>query len=66
MESEARAGGPAEAAASRLPWATGHYSNEYYVAPEVHLEGMVAHLRGGQELIGPGGVIYHAQKERRE
>jgi hypothetical protein len=45
-----------ETVASRLVWAAGYTANEDYFVGELHVEGMPAHLRRGQNLVKAGTV----------
>jgi len=53
-----------ETAASRLIWAAGYYANEDYFVRRMQIDGMPDHLRRGQKLIAPGGVVYDARLKR--
>ncbi|MDR3677965.1 MAG: hypothetical protein P4N24_20960 [Acidobacteriota bacterium] len=53
-----------ETVASRLVWAVGYSANEDYFLPELHVEGLPAHLRRGQNLVGPGGTFHNVRLKR--
>jgi len=53
-----------ETAASRLVWAVGYFANEDYFLPELHVTGLPAHLRRGQNLVGPEGEMKNARLKR--
>jgi len=53
-----------ETAASRMVWAVGYSTNEDYFVPELKVEGMPAHLKRGQNLVEPGGVVRNARLKR--
>jgi len=51
----------AETAASRLLWAVGYPTDEYYLVPEARLNELPLRLRRGQNWIGTDGVIHNAR-----
>ena len=53
-----------ETVASRLVWAVGYSANEDYFLPELHVENLPAHLRRGQNLVGPGGTFKNVRLKR--
>lgn len=52
-----------ETVAARLVWAAGYFTNEDYFLREMRIEGM-PHLRRGQKLVGPGGVVQNVRLKR--
>ena len=56
----------AEPAASRLLWAAGYSTNEFYFLPEMTVQGLPAHLHRGQKLVGPGGTMRNVDMKRLE
>jgi hypothetical protein len=55
-----------ETVASRLVWAVGYYTNEDYFVPELHVQEMPAHLKRGQNLVLPGGVVKNVRLKRHQ
>jgi len=55
-----------ETVASRFVWAVGYHADEDYFVPEVRVTGMPVHVHRGQNLIGPGGVMYNVRLKRTE
>ena len=53
-----------ETVASRLVWAVGYSANEDYFLPVLHVENLPAHLRRGQNLVGPGGTFQNVRLKR--
>ena len=53
-----------ETVASRLVWAVGYSTNEFYFLPEMRVEGLPARLRRGQNLVLPGGVLRNVDLKR--
>jgi hypothetical protein len=53
-----------ETVATRLVWAAGYYANEDYFVRDLHIDGMPAHLRRGQKLIGPSGTVHNVRLKR--
>lgn len=53
-----------ETVASRLVWAVGYSTNEDYFLPVLRVENMPAHLRRGQNLVEPGGVVRNVRLKR--
>ena len=53
-----------ETAAVRLLWAAGYFTTEDYFVSTIKVENMPAHLKRGQELVGPGGVIENVRLKR--
>ena len=55
-----------EPAASRLLWAVGYLTNEFYFLPDLTVQGLPAHLRRGQNLVGTGGAMRNVDMKRLE
>ncbi|HET7840264.1 MAG TPA: hypothetical protein VFM21_01595, partial [Terriglobia bacterium] len=55
-----------ETAASRLLWAVGYSTNEFYFLPTLKVGDLPAHLRRGQEFVGPGGIMRNVEMKRLE
>lgn len=55
-----------ETAASRLLWAVGYSPNEFYFVPTLKVDHLPAHLRRGQDLVGPGGILHNVNMKRLE
>lgn len=53
-----------EPVAANLVWAAGYFANEDYFLPEVHVSNLPAHLRRGQDKVGPGGTIHDVRLKR--
>jgi hypothetical protein len=53
----------AETAAARLVWAAGYFTRENYLLPDMHVEGLPAHLKR-HKLIEPGGTMRNASLRR--
>jgi len=53
-----------EVPASRLVWAVGYFTPEDYFLPELTIRGLPPHLRRGQELVGPGGIVRKVRLKR--
>jgi hypothetical protein len=53
-----------EAAASRIVWAVGYYTNEEWFLRELEVRGMPDHLHRGQKLIGPNGSVRNARLKK--
>jgi len=53
-----------ETVASRLVWAVGYFTNEDYFLEALRVDGMPAHLKRGQKLVGPGGTMQAARLKR--
>ena len=53
-----------ETVAARLVWAVGYPANEDYFVPELHVREMPAHLKRGQNLVLPGGVVRDVRLKR--
>ena len=53
-----------ETAAVRLLWAAGYFTPEDYFVSTLEVENMPAHLKRGQDLVGPGGVIKNVRLKR--
>jgi hypothetical protein len=53
-----------ETVASRLVWAAGYFTTEDYFAPELHVAGMPAHLRRGQNLVSADGIVRNVRLKR--
>jgi len=55
-----------EPAASRLLWAAGYSTNEFYFLPELTVKDLPGHLRRGGNLVGPGGTMRNVDMKRLE
>lgn len=55
-----------ETAASRLLWAVGYSTNEFYYLPTLNVADLPSHLRRGQNLVSPGGILHHVDMKRLE
>jgi hypothetical protein len=55
-----------ETVASRILWAVGYHANEDYFVPDLHVEGMPAHLHRGQKLVGPDGSLPNVRLKRED
>ena len=53
-----------ETAATRFVWAVGYFTTDNYLVPELRVDGLPQHLRRGQSLVGPGGVLRDARLKR--
>src|SRR5579864_1390939 len=53
-----------EVAASRLLWAAGYFTNEYYFLEDLQVQGLPAHLHRGQNLVGPDGTFHNVRLKR--
>ena len=53
-----------ETAASRLVWAVGYPTTDYYFIPELRVENMPAHLHRGQNLVAPDGTMRDVRLKR--
>jgi hypothetical protein len=53
-----------EPVAANLVWAVGYFANEDYFLPEVQIKNLPAHLRRGQELVGPNGTLHDVRVKR--
>jgi hypothetical protein len=53
-----------EAAASRLIWAVGYSTNQFYYLPELAVEGLPSHLQRGQNFVSPDGIIRRVELRR--
>jgi hypothetical protein len=53
-----------ETAASRLIWAVGYSTNQFYFAHQLRVEGLPAHLHRGQNLISPDGSLRNVELKR--
>jgi hypothetical protein len=53
-----------ETVAAHLLWAVGYFADEDYFVPSLTVENMPAHLKRGQNLLGPGGVIHNVRLKR--
>lgn len=56
--------GRPEIPASRLVWAVGYFTNEDYFLPELTVRGLPPHLRRGQDLVEPGGIVRNVRLKR--
>jgi hypothetical protein len=54
----------AEVTASRLLWAIGYPTDEYYLVPEAQLYGLPLSLRRAQHWIGTDGIVRNARLKR--
>jgi hypothetical protein len=52
-----------EAAAARLLWAVGYYTNENYYLPVMRVRGLPK-LQRGENFVFPGGLVYGARLKR--
>ena len=52
--------------ASRLVWAVGYHASEDYFVPDLQVQGMPARLHGGQQLVGPGGMVHNVRLKRED
>jgi len=55
-----------ETVATRLVWAVGYHADEDYFLPEVHVDGLPAHVHRGQKLIEAGGVMHNVRLKREQ
>jgi hypothetical protein len=53
-----------EIPASRLVWAVGYFTSEDYFLPELTIQGLPPHLKRGQDLIEPGGIVRNVRLKR--
>jgi hypothetical protein len=53
-----------EPVAANLVWAVGYFANEDYFLPEAQIKNLPAHLRRGQELVGPNGTLHDVRLKR--
>lgn len=53
-----------ETTASRLVWAVGYTTNQFYFLPQIRIQGLPAHLRRGQNLVSADGTIRRAEMRR--
>lgn len=53
-----------EPVAASLVWAVGYFANEDYFLTEVTIKNLPAHLRRGQELVGPNGTLHDVRLKR--
>jgi hypothetical protein len=53
-----------EPVAANLVWAVGYSANEDYFLQEVQIKNLPAHLRRGQELVGPNGTLHDVRLKR--
>jgi hypothetical protein len=53
-----------EVAASRLLWAAGFFTNEYYFVEELHVQGLPPHLHRGQNLVASDGTLHNVRLKR--
>ncbi len=53
-----------ETAASRLVWAAGYFADEDYFMPEIHVDGLPAHLHRGQSHVEAGGMFRDVRLKR--
>jgi hypothetical protein len=53
-----------ETAAARLVWAVGYNTNEDYFLPTIHVSGLPAHLKRGQNLLGTEGEMQNVRLKR--
>ncbi|HJZ99055.1 MAG TPA: hypothetical protein VKE70_21240, partial [Candidatus Solibacter sp.] len=54
----------AETTASRLLWAAGYVTDEYYLVPEAHIQELPPNLHRGMRWIGKDGVARNARMKR--
>jgi hypothetical protein len=55
-----------EIAASRLVWAAGYFTHEYYLVPRLQVRNMPRSLKRGQELVAQDGIMLNARLKRGE
>ena len=53
-----------ETAATRLVWAAGYFADEDYFLADMTVDGMPSHVKRGQNLVGPGGVLHNVRMKR--
>src|SRR5881296_1067973 len=53
-----------ETVAAHLLWAVGYFADEDYFVPSLTVENMPPHLKRGQNLVGPSGVIQNVRLKR--
>ena len=53
-----------ETAASRLLWAVGYSTNQFYFLPDAKVEGLPSHLRRGQNLVSADGTMRNVDMKR--
>jgi hypothetical protein len=53
-----------ETVASRLVWAVGYFANEDYFLADLQVEKMPPHLKRGQNLVGPNGLMHNVRLKR--
>jgi hypothetical protein len=53
-----------ETVASRLVWAVGYFTNEDYFLADLRVGNMPTHLKRGQNLIGPDGLMHNVRLKR--
>jgi len=53
-----------EIPASRLVWAVGYFAPEDYFLPELTVRALPPHLKRGQELVEPGGIVRNVRLKR--
>ncbi len=53
-----------ETAASRLIWAVGYQTDEYYFMPEIHVENLPVHWHRRKSPAAPGGTIRNVRLKR--
>jgi len=53
-----------ETVASRIVWAVGYRANADYFVAELHVSGLPARLRRGQNLVEAGGTVRNARLKR--
>jgi hypothetical protein len=54
-----------ETTASRLVWAVGYTTNQFYFLPQIRIQGLPAHLRRGQNLVSADGTIRNLEMRRK-
>ena len=53
-----------ETVASRFLWAVGYFADENYFLSNTRIEDMPRHLKRGQDLVEPGGLVRNVRLER--
>ena len=54
-----------ETVASRLLWAVGYSTNQFYFLPSAKVEGLPSHLHRGQNFISPDGTMRNVEMRRK-
>ena len=53
-----------ETVASRFLWAVGYFTDDDYFVSNTRVDDMPRHLKRGQRLVEPGGVLHNVRLER--